>query len=61
MIKDKAYYLAINYDIIVSKLSEKEGGGHLAYYQDIEGIMGDGESKEQAVKDVKSAFSAYVD
>jgi predicted RNase H-like HicB family nuclease len=61
MIKNKDYYLNIDYDIIVSKLSESDGGGYFAYYKDIDTVMGDGETEDEAVKDVKSAFSCYLD
>lgn len=60
MIKDKAYYLAINYDIILSKLSEADGGGYFAYYKDIKGVMGDGNSADEAIIDVKNAFDCYL-
>lgn len=60
MIKDLDYYLSLDYDIVVRKLSLEDGGGYFAYYKDIQGVMGDGESKEEAIKDVKLAFRAYV-
>jgi predicted RNase H-like HicB family nuclease len=61
MIKDKDYYLNINYDIILTNLSSEDGGGYFAYYKDIPSITGDGESREEAIKDVKSAFDCYLD
>ncbi|SMN02338.1 hypothetical protein SPONN_867 [uncultured Candidatus Thioglobus sp.] len=61
MIKDKAYYLAIDYDIITHQVSETDGGGYLAYYSDIEGVMGDGDTRAQAIKEVKSAFNCYLE
>lgn len=60
MIKDLEYYLSLEYDIVVRKLSIEDGGGYFAYYKDIQGVMGDGESKEEAIKDVKLAFRAYL-
>jgi predicted RNase H-like HicB family nuclease len=59
--KDKDYYLNLDYEIVVRELSEEEGGGYFIYYKDFRGIMGDGESVEEAVADVKSAFSDYLD
>jgi predicted RNase H-like HicB family nuclease len=59
--KDKDYYLNLDYEIVVRKLSEEEGGGYFAYYKDFRGIMGDGESIEEAVRDAKLAFSSYLD
>ena len=60
MIKDFDYYMSLDYDIALRELDESEGGGILAYYVDIPSIMGDGESKEEAIKDVKEAFKAYI-
>ena len=59
VIKDLEYYTALDYDIAVRVLDESEGGGFLAYYVDIPFIMGDGETKEEAIKDVKSAFVTF--
>jgi len=61
MIKDKNYYLSIDYDIIVDRLSEEDGGGYFAYYKDIPSVMGDGETEEEAIEDVKKAFESYVE
>jgi len=61
MIKDKKYYLSIDYDIIVDKLSKEDGGGYFAYYKDIPSLMGDGETKEEAIEDVKKAFNSFLE
>lgn len=61
MVKDIEYYQNIDYDILVSKLSEEDGGGYFSYYKDIPSVMGDGETKEEAIKDVKSAFKCFVE
>ena len=61
MMKNKAYYLNLEYGIATRKLSEKEGGGILAYYTDLPFIAGDGESIEEAINDAKSAFGCYID
>ena len=58
--KNKAYYLDLEYEIIVRGLKLEDAGGYFAYYKDIKGVMGDGESMEEAMSDVKSAFSAYL-
>jgi len=59
--KNKAYYLDLEYEIIVRKLSLEDGGGYFAYYKDFKGVMGDGESIEEAMIDVKAAFSLYLE
>ena len=61
MMKNKAYYLNLEYGIATRKLSDEEGGGILAYYTDLPFIAGDGESMEEAINDAKSAFSCYLD
>lgn len=59
--EDKEYYLSLDYDIIVDKIKENDGGGYFAYYKDMPSIMGDGETKEEAILDAKEAFENYVD
>ena len=59
--KNKAYYLNLEYGIATRKLSVEEGGGILAYYTDLPFIAGDGESIEEAISDAKSAFGCYLD
>ena len=61
MIKDKNYYINIDYDIIVDSLNESDGGGYFAYYKDIPSVMGDGETKDEAIDDVKKAFECFVE
>jgi predicted RNase H-like HicB family nuclease len=61
MIKDKEYYLSIDYDIIVDKLDDSDGGGYFAYYKDIPSVMGDGSTKDEAIGDVKNAFISFVE
>lgn len=60
MIKDLDYYLSLDYDIAIRDLEDYEGGGVLAYYVDLPFILGDGETKNEAIKDVKKAFRAYA-
>ena len=61
MMKNREYYLNLEYGIATRKLSEEEGGGILAYYTDLPFIAGDGESVEEAINDAKSAFGCYLD
>ena len=60
MIKDLKYYMSLDYDIAVRDLEENEGGGVLAYFIDLPFIMGDGNNKDEAIEDLKSAFKSYV-
>jgi len=59
--KNRDYYLNLEYGIATRPLSEEEGGGILAYYTDLPFIAGDGESIEEAIADVKLAFGSYLD
>jgi predicted RNase H-like HicB family nuclease len=61
MIKNMDYYLNINYDIVISKLTKEDGGGYFAYYKNIPSIMGDGETEKSAIRDVKNAFSCFLE
>ena len=53
-------YLKLDYEIVVRALAPDEGGGWFAYYKDFKGVMGDGETPEEAIKDVRNAFAAFV-
>ena len=55
------YYLNLDYEIIIRKISEEDGGGYFAYYKDFKGVMGDGETADEAIEDVKSAFKSYLE
>ena len=59
--KNINYYLDLDYEIIIRKIPLEDGGGYFAYYKDFKGVMGDGENIEEAMSDVKSAFSCYLD
>ncbi len=61
MIKDLEYYMSIDYDILVSKISQENGDGYFAYYKDVPSVMGDGQSKKEAIEDVKNAFRCFVE
>jgi predicted RNase H-like HicB family nuclease len=54
-------YMKLDYEIVIRALSEDEGGGWFAYYKDFKGVMGDAETPEEAIKDVRNAFKAFVE
>jgi len=54
-------YINLDYEIIIRKVSPEDGGGYFAYYKDFKGVMGDGESADEALEDVKSAFVCYLE
>jgi predicted RNase H-like HicB family nuclease len=45
-----------NYKIKIIKLTEEEGGGYLAYVPELPGCMSDGETLEEALKNVQDAI-----
>ena len=55
------YYLNLDFEIIIREVSEEDGGGYFAYYKDFKGVMGDGKTADEAMKDVKSALSCYLE
>lgn len=55
-----ADYINLDYEIILRALTPEEGGGWFAYYKDFKGVMGDGETPEEAIKDIRVAFEAFI-
>jgi predicted RNase H-like HicB family nuclease len=58
--KDLNYYTNLDYEIIIKKISEADGGGWFAYYKDFKGVMGDGETSIEALSSVQEAFKAFI-
>jgi predicted RNase H-like HicB family nuclease len=59
--KNLAYYMNLDYEIVIKKVSHEDGDGWFAYYKDFKGVMGDGESEIEAIESAQSAFSAFVE
>ena len=51
----------LEYPIIVSPLSEDDGGGFLATVPDLPGCMSDGETPEEAVVNVQDAIAVWLE
>lgn len=49
------------YPIVVSELSEEDGGGYVAHVLDLYGCMGDGETPEEAIQDAVSASQCWIE
>ena len=47
------------YEIVVTPLSAEEGGGYVARIPDLPGCVGDGETPEAAVADVREAVAVW--
>lgn len=48
------------YAHIVEPLSEEDGGGYLITFPDLPGCMSDGETPDEALKNGRDAFSAWM-
>jgi len=60
IIKDLDYYMSLPYSIIVDETAEEDGGGYFAFFEELPGIMGDGETAAEAIRDAREAFKTYV-
>ncbi len=66
MKKDLEYFLSLPYQIEVKPIAEEEGGGFIARLSQfgVLGIIGDGESREEALKDLdknkRLRFAQYL-
>lgn len=49
------------YPLIITALSEEDGGGYLAVYPDLPGCMADGDTREEAVKNAADALACWMD
>jgi antitoxin HicB len=51
----------LKYPILIKILSDEDGGGYLAYALDLHGCLGDGNSPEEAIANLKDAILEWVD
>ena len=49
-----------NYEIIVTPLSEEDGGGFVAIVPDLQGCMSDGETPVEAIEEVLDAIAVWA-
>lgn len=49
------------YPSVIVELSEDDGGGFAAFAPDLYGCMGDGETPEEALADLKNAIGEWID
>src|SRR6185437_3594031 len=50
-----------DYKLELRPLPTDEGGGYVASIPQLPGCRGDGETPEEAMKDLRDAFSAWID
>ncbi|MCL6478170.1 MAG: type II toxin-antitoxin system HicB family antitoxin [Peptococcaceae bacterium] len=59
--KDLEYYLNIDYEIKLRKLSEDEGGGWMAEIPSLPGCMSDGGTPEEAIDNLDGAKKSWIE
>lgn len=58
--KNLEYYLNLNYEIKIRKLSDDEGGGWFAEIPLLPGCMSDGETSQEAIANVNDAKKDWL-
>lgn len=59
--KDLNYYLSLNHEIKIRKLTEEEGGGWLAEITTLPGCKSDGETPEEAIVNLADAKRCWIE
>jgi antitoxin HicB len=49
------------YAVVIEPLSEEDGGGFLATVPDLPGCMSDGDSREEAARNVEDAIASWLE
>jgi predicted RNase H-like HicB family nuclease len=49
------------YPVVIEPLSEEDGGGFVATGPDLPGCMFDGETREEAARNIADAISAWIE
>lgn len=52
---------SLEYPVIVSPLSDEDGGGFIATVPDLPGCMSDGETPAEAIENVQDAIEEWLD
>mgnify|MGYP005865702923 CR=1 FL=1 len=58
--KELEFFLGQEYPVFLRPLSEEEGGGWFAEIPDLPGCMSDGETREEALKNLDEAKRAWI-
>lgn len=61
IVKNTEYYMDLNYVYEVKKISEEDGGGYLIKVPLLKGCMSDGDTIEDAMKNIKDAQESWID
>ena len=53
--------MKLEYAVRIERLAENDGGGYLATVPDLPGCMSDGETPEEALKNVQDAIASWIE
>ena len=53
--------MKLEYGVHIERLAESDGGGYLAIVPDLPGCMSDGETPEEALKNVQEAIASWIE
>jgi antitoxin HicB len=53
--------MALEYSVRIERLADSDGGGYLATVPDLPGCMSDGETPEEALKNVQEAITSWIE
>jgi antitoxin HicB len=51
----------LDYRIVIEPLSDEDGGGFVATVPDLPGCMSDGETREEAARNVEDAIRGWIE
>ena len=52
--------MPLEHAVRIERLAESDGGGYLALMPDLPGCMSDGETPEEALKNVQEAITSWI-
>jgi len=53
--------MKLEYAVRIERLADADGGGYLATVPDLPGCMSDGETPEEALKNVQEAIASWIE
>ena len=59
--KDIDYYMSLPYSILLTPISEEDGGGWLAEIPQLPGCMSDGETQQEALNMIEDARRLWLE
>jgi predicted RNase H-like HicB family nuclease len=53
--------MKLEYAVRIERLAESDGGGYLAIVPDLPGCMSDGDTPEEALRNVQEAIESWIE